>query len=34
VRLPKYVKDIDRNFYDYVVTGMKLKTPEEYAGVG
>ena len=34
VRLPNYVKDIDRNFYDYVLMGMKLKTPEEYAGVG
>lgn len=34
VRLPDYVKDINRNFYDYVVMGMKLKTPEEFAGVG
>lgn len=34
VRLPNYVKDINRNFYDYVVMGMALKTPEEYAGVG
>lgn len=34
VRLPNYVKDVDRNFYDYVVMGMKLKTPEEFAGVG
>lgn len=34
VRLPSYVKDIDRHFYDYVVMGMALKTPEEFAGVG
>lgn len=34
VRLPSYVKDVGRNFYDYVVMGMALKTPEEFAGVG
>ena len=34
VRLPNYVKDIETNFFDYVVMGLKLKTPEEFAGVG
>ena len=32
--LPDYVKDMQALTHDYVLTGLDLKTDEEYAGVG
>ena len=32
MRLPGYVRDLDRNYHDYVLLGMDIKTDEEFAG--
>ena len=34
VRLSGYVEDMDMKAYDYVLMGMEISTPEEYAGMG
>jgi L-amino acid N-acyltransferase YncA len=34
LRLPGYVKDMQRVEHDYVLMGLDLKTDEEYAGMG
>ena len=34
VRLENYVKDMQAIPHDYILTGLELKTDEEYAGVG
>lgn len=34
VQLPDYVKDMQAVTHDYVLTGLDLKTDEEYAGMG
>jgi ribosomal protein S18 acetylase RimI-like enzyme len=34
VRLPDYVKDMEANPHDYVLTALELDTDEEYAGMG
>jgi GNAT superfamily N-acetyltransferase len=32
--LPDYVKDMEAITHDYILMGLELKTPEEYAGMG
>lgn len=32
MRLPDYVRDLQRNYHDYVLLGMDIKTDEEFAG--
>ncbi len=34
IRFEDYVKDMQANSHDYVLMGLKLKTEEEYAGMG
>lgn len=34
LRLENYVKDMQANTHDYILMGLKLKTEEEYTGVG
>ena len=34
VRLPDYVKDMEGVSHDYILMGLKLRTEEEYAGMG
>jgi L-amino acid N-acyltransferase YncA len=33
-RVPNYVQDMDLIMHDYVLMGMDISTPEEYAGLG
>jgi GNAT superfamily N-acetyltransferase len=32
LRQPNYVRDLHRNYHDYILMGIDLKTDEEYAG--
>ncbi len=34
VKLPNYVEDMDMKAHDYILMGMDIATPEEYAGMG